>query len=74
MKVHDNMKEKVQRFMMGRYGFDELSKVYLGVTIVLMILSMFVKSSLLYVLALLLLVYSYYRAFSKNIAGRSQLE
>lgn len=70
MKVHDNMKEKVQRFMMGRYGFDELSKVYLGATIVLMILSMFVKSSLLYVLALLLLVYSYYRAFSKNIAKR----
>ncbi len=66
------MKEKVQRFMMGRYGFDELSKIYLGVTIVLMIVSMFVNSSLLYILSLALLVYCYYRAFSRNIAKRQQ--
>lgn len=64
------MKEKVQRFMMGRYGFDELSKVLMGLTIVLMIVSMFADNSLLYVLSLILLVYSYYRALSKDIAKR----
>lgn len=64
------LKEKLQGFMIGRYGFDELSKIYLGLTILLMILSMFTGNSILYVLSLLILVYSYYRAFSKNIAKR----
>lgn len=72
MKVHEEMKEKVQRFMMGRYGFDELSKIYLGLTIVLMIISMFVNNSLLYILSLVLLVYCYFRAFSRNITKRQQ--
>lgn len=66
------MKEKVQRFMLGRYGFDELSKMYLAVTIALMVISMFSGSSLLYILALALMVYCYYRAFSKNISKRQQ--
>lgn len=66
------MKERVQRWMIGRYGFDELSKVHLGVTIALMLVSMFTKSSILYILALVLLVYCYYRAFSKNIGKRQQ--
>ncbi|MBO5372699.1 MAG: hypothetical protein J6A75_08270 [Lachnospiraceae bacterium] len=64
------MKERLQRFMLGRYGFDELSKVYLGVTIALMVISMFADSWLLYLFSLGLLVYSYYRAFSKNISKR----
>lgn len=66
------MREKLQRFMVGRYGFDELSKLYMGLTIFLMILSMFTKSSVVYLLSLVLLVYSYYRAFSKNISKRQQ--
>lgn len=66
------MKEKVQRFMSGRYGFDELSKLYLGVTIVLMVISLFLKNSLFYLVSLGLLVYIYYRAFSRNIGKRQQ--
>ncbi len=66
------MREKVQQFMRGRYGFDELSRVYLIATVVLMILSMFVKNRLLYLLGLVLLVYCYYRAFSRNLDKRRQ--
>lgn len=66
------MKEKLQRFMYGRYGFDELSKVYFAVVIVCMLLSIVFNSSFLYVFSLVLLVYSYIRAFSKNIAKRQQ--
>lgn len=66
------MREKLQRFMIGRYGFDELSKVCMGFTIFLMILSMFTRSSVIYLLSLVLLVYSYCRAFSKNISKRQQ--
>ena len=61
------MKEKFQRFMMGRYGMDELSKVYMVATMVSLVLSMITRFNAFYVLGLLLLVYSYYRMFSKNI-------
>ena len=71
MKVH-GMKEKIRSFMTGRYGFDELSKCYLTVTIILMVLSLFIRNRILYWAALALLVYSYYRAFSKNLEKRRQ--
>ena len=66
------MKEKVQRFMVGRYGFDELSKISLLLTIALMVVSMFARNRVVYAVSLVLLVYSYWRAFSKNIARRQQ--
>lgn len=66
------MKEKLQRCMMGRYGFDELSKICLGLTVILMIVSMFANSPLLYILSLALLIYCYFRAFSRNIIKRQQ--
>ena len=71
MKVH-RMKEKIQKFMTGRYGFDELSKIYLGVTIGLMVLSLFSRERIFYILSLLILVYCYFRAFSRNIAKRQE--
>lgn len=64
------MKEKMQRFMSGRYGFDDLSKVYLAVTLILLVLSMFTKYSIFYIISLVLLVYMYSRAFSKNVTKR----
>lgn len=66
------MKEKMQRFMLGRYGFDDLSKIHLGIAIILMVLSMFVRNSIFYILSLLMLVYVYVRAFSRNISKRQQ--
>lgn len=60
----------MQRFMAGRYGFDDLSKAYLVMTIALMVLSLFARNRVLYLAAILLLAYCYVRAFSKNIAKR----
>ena len=71
MKVQ-KMRGKIQQFMRGRYGFDELSRMYLIMTIVLMILSMFVGNRWIYLLGLVLLVYCYYRALSKNLEKRRQ--
>ncbi len=66
------MKEKVQRFMMGRYGFDELSKLSLLLTLALMVASMFARNRVVYAVSLVLLIYSYWRALSKNISKRQQ--
>lgn len=65
------MKEKLQRFMMGRYGTDALNKFLLGCSVVLLIFSMFTRrGNMLYSLALLLLLISYVRMFSRNIPAR----
>lgn len=66
------LKERVMRFMTGRYGFDELSRVYLFVVIALFIVSMFTKNNIFYVMALALMVYTYFRAFSKNVSNRQE--
>lgn len=64
------MRQKMQQFMYGRYGFDELSRISLIVTIVFMAVSMFTKKTFFYVLGIVLLVYTYFRAFSKNTVKR----
>lgn len=62
------MREKMQRFMMGRYGTDQLSRFYLAVTLILLVVSMFSRLSIFYLLGIVLLVYTYYRMFSRNVS------
>lgn len=64
------MKEKLQQFMMGRYGVDDLSRFTLYVLIALMILNLFVHSSLISLLLMVGLVWIYFRMFSKNHSKR----
>ena len=66
------MREKLQRFMMGRYGVDQFSKFLIGFALVLWVLNMFTNKFFLYFLALALMVYTYYRMFSRNIQKRYQ--
>lgn len=64
------MKEWLQRFMIGRYGVDQLNRFLLGTTLVSMILSMFFRSTILNTLAMLLLIVCYVRMLSRNIRKR----
>lgn len=64
------MREKFQRFMMGRYGVDAFGKFLLGAVVVLWIVNLFANSKFLYSWALLLMIYAYYRMFSRNAAKR----
>ena len=66
------MKEKIQRFMIGRYGVDAFGKFLLGAMIVVWAINLFANSKILYSWALLLMVYAYYRMFSKNTTKRYQ--
>lgn len=65
------MKEKLIRFMAGRYGTDSLSKFLLIVTFICVVLNLFIRIPGLYFLGLALLVYCYFRMFSRNYAKRS---
>ena len=64
------MKEKFIRFMQGRYGVDQLNRFLMIFAVVLMVFSMF-GADLCYLLALLVMIYAYYRMFSKQIYKRS---
>ncbi len=64
------MKEKLQRFMMGRYGVDELGKFSLYFGLALIVINLFLPSRLLNALIFLLLVITYFRMFSRNYEKR----
>ena len=64
------MKEKFYRFMAGRYGGDQLSRFLSAAALVLIVLNLFLRSNVLWVLSLVLLVLVYVRMFSKNFEKR----
>lgn len=64
------MREKLQRFMWGRYGNDNLNQVLMAFAMICLILSIFFRGPF-YLLALIAMVYAYFRMFSRNIAKRS---
>lgn len=64
----ENLSYKLQRWMYGRYGYDELSK-FLNITaIICLILSIFVPFA--YTVGLVLMVWSMFRTYSKNAPNR----
>ena len=66
------MKEKLARFMVGRYGQDELGQFLFAAALINMLLSVLFGGSVWYTIALVLLVFGYYRVLSKNHARRYQ--
>lgn len=68
----EELKRKLQYWMVGRYGMDELSRVLMWAGIGFILLSFIPALRYLYILAWIVLIYTYYRCFSKNIYKRNQ--
>ncbi len=71
------MRDKLNRFMQGRYGMDQLGRATLLFSLVMMVLSIFltrwwIVSMLLDALGLGGLVITYFRMLSRNYAARSE--
>jgi len=67
------MKQKFAKFMYGRYGLDELSKFLSTLSLLVLIASMFLAQTVktvVFTAAVALLVYAYFRIFSKNYEKR----
>lgn len=68
------MREKFQRFMIGRYGVDEFSRTLSGMALGCLVIAMFAGLlpilSIFYWAGLGLIVYSWYRMFSRNVSKR----
>ncbi|MDO4733141.1 MAG: hypothetical protein Q4B50_06485 [Bacillota bacterium] len=66
------MKNWFQRLMIGRYGGDKLGKFMLLLSLACILLSWLLDWGILNILALICLVLSYFRMFSRNIYARQQ--
>lgn len=64
------LRVKFTRFMQGRNGMDELGQALNICVLVTLVLSIFTKWSILYYIALALMIYMYFRVFSKNTPKR----
>lgn len=67
------MKEKLIRFMQGRYGVDQLSKFILILGLVFVVISALFNNALsllTYILGWVMVIYCYFRIFSRNIPKR----
>lgn len=68
------MKEKFIRFMQGRYGTDAFARFTISVSLILIVAAAFLRRSglgaILDFAGLALMVYTYFRIFSKNISKR----
>lgn len=65
------MKRKFMDFMSGRYGADQLSRFMLVICLACLVLNIFTRVQLLYLVALILLGVCYFRMFSRNYVARS---
>ena len=63
-------RERIARFMYGRYGNDRLNNFILMVVAVLMVTNVFVNSLVLYALYMILWVVSFWRMLSRNVQKR----
>ena len=66
------LREKMIRFMQGRYGAAAFSKFLSFLAVILMALSLFIPRYPFYILGIAVIIYGYFRMFSKNISKRYQ--
>ena len=64
------MKEKLIRFMIGRYGMDQFSRFLMWTTLVIMVIGTFTHP-IVYCVGFVGMIYMYFRIFSKNWTKRS---
>ena len=61
---------KLMQFMIGRRGFDQFSRDLMVFSLVLIAADILVPGELLGTFGMLVMVYSYYRALSRNLTRR----
>ena len=68
--MKNNWKNKMMQFMQGRYGADQMGQMLSAVSMVFLIICLFSRNQAWFLLAVIGIVYNYFRMFSKNISKR----
>ena len=68
------MKDKLNRFMQGRYGVDNFARLTLGVALFVIVVGSFMRQNaaggVLDTVGFILIIYTYFRILSRNISAR----
>ncbi|MDE6889274.1 MAG: hypothetical protein K2P45_11640 [Eubacterium sp.] len=67
----NGFRQRMTKFMYGRYGNDQLSRLYLGLALACLVMNLFTDLTAFYLAGIALLIYGIYRSFSKDIARMS---
>ena len=67
-----NIRNKLIKFMYGRYGVDELYKFLFLLYIITFIINIFLNNIFLEILGLIIILIMFYRVLSKNIYKRNK--
>lgn len=65
------MREKIARFMAGRYGMDSLGRFTMSLALIFIVLGMFIPNRLINILSWICIFLSYYRMMSRDVYKRS---
>ena len=65
-----SFRQRIARFMYGRYGMDQLYNFTLIACLVLLVINIFVRSYIISLVEYALLIWALWRTFSKNIVKR----
>ena len=57
--------------MYGRYGMDQLNRFMSTVALIILVIAAFIRNPVIELIAVALLIWCYYRMFSKNISKRA---
>ena len=72
MNFFTRLNETLNRFMTGRYGNDNFNRALLILWLLVTVLNLFLRSTLFYVLGLVLCVIVFFRMLSKNAVKRQR--
>ena len=68
------MKQKIIKFMYGRYGVDKLYMFMFYLFFILQILNLFIRSRVVSIVEFIIMIIMFYRVLSKNIYNRKKEE
>lgn len=68
----NNFRDKFRRFMVGRYGTDELNQGLSIMIVILIVVNLFVRNRILFIGEVLCLTVIYLRMFSRDTSRRFQ--
>ena len=67
-----SFKDRIAKFMAGRYGVDRLYYFLLGICCILIVINIFANSIIISIIEATLFVYSIFRVLSRNVYKRQQ--
>jgi len=67
-----SFRERIARFMAGRYGVDKLYYFLLAICLILIVINFFANLYIIYLVESALFVFAFFRVMSRNIYKRQQ--